>query len=101
VVARVNCSERTLSDHQCHFFEENSFLQLLGYSSPISFSKLNFEILQWNSFPFQGFQNHFQNPLSVPILEFLLHYKLFQRLDASHHATKSRGYIGIDKGVIP
>jgi hypothetical protein len=54
-----------------------------------SFSKLIFEVLQWNSFLSQGFLRHFLNPiLSVPNLEFLLHYKVFQEgHDANHQAS--------------
>jgi hypothetical protein len=51
----------------------------LGYTSPPYF-QIIFEIHEWNSTPFQGFQNHFSKThLSVPDLEFLLHYKVFQR----------------------
>jgi hypothetical protein len=38
--------------------------------------KSHFKIHQWNSNPFQGFS---KSHLSVPNLEFLLHYKVFQR----------------------
>jgi hypothetical protein len=67
---------------------ENQLLQLLD-NHPPHFQKLIFESHQWNSSLSQGFRKHFQNPnSSVPNLEFLLHYKVFQEgHDANHQAT--------------
>jgi hypothetical protein len=71
-------------------FIKFSFFQLWD-NHPHLLKKTILEIHQWNSFLFQGFQNHFhKSHLSVPNLEFLLHYEVYQEgHDANHQATNT------------
>jgi hypothetical protein len=78
VVARVNYSERTLSDHQCHLKTTNSFI----LQDHLHLSKNHF----WKYFSGVDTTPRFSKTffpelcLSVPILEFLAPLEVFQGL---------------------
>jgi hypothetical protein len=76
VVARVKLVWRTLIRNAFFLNPPSPFSSIYLHLSKTSFLKT----FHWNRALFQGFRKHFQIPkLSVPNLEFLLHYKVFQR----------------------